>query len=204
MASTAPALKNKRLAERDRSVLLNFAHNQIQATEDRAALDAAYERAADAISALVRKDNPPADMKVLAKYNLATPDSCIDISAGGYNYDQFEFRDEDKRIAMRPYSRRGCGGGRRPPILLEGEAEQAFAEYRAAKKALEGARKVRINDFRALIYGTPSFNALAEAWPAAETWRDKIVGTGTALAVLSSEVVERLKADPAMELAEAA
>ena len=76
------AVKNKRLAERDRDALLQFAKKQIAATEDRTTLDAAYERAADAIAALVRKENPPADMKVLAKYGLAGIDSCVAISSG--------------------------------------------------------------------------------------------------------------------------
>lgn len=199
----ASASKNKRLSAHDRDALMSFAKKQIEATEDRTALDAAYELAAEAISAAVKKDNPPADMKVLAKYQLASPDPCIDIASGGYNYDRFRFRDEDKRIPMRPVSRRGCGSSGRPPIQLEGEAQAHWDVYQAAVKARETAVKARFADFKALIFGTPSFNALAETWPAVEAMREKIVGTSTALAVLSSEVVDRIKADPAL-MAEAA
>ena len=56
------APKNKRLSGHDRDALMGFADRQIEATEDRTALDAAYDAAAEAISAAVRKDNPPADM----------------------------------------------------------------------------------------------------------------------------------------------
>lgn len=196
--------KNKRLSDRDRLALYTFARDQIEATEDRTALDAAYERAADVISAAVRKDNPPADMKVLAKYGLASPDGCVPISTGGSNFEQFEFRADDKRIPMRPQARRGCGYGQRAPILLEGETEKAVDAYFAAGKSRKDAVDARYKDFKALIYGTPSFNALAEVWPAVEAMREKIVGTGTALAVLSNDVIQRIKADPALTVAEAA
>lgn len=190
--------KNKRLSDHDRTALCHFANKQIEATEDRAALDNAYEQAAEVVSAAVKKDNPPAEMKVLAKYDLAAPDGCIDISTGGGDYDRFTFRAGDKRMPMRPYSRRGCGYGSRRPILLEGDdAEKALAFF-AADKARKSAVGARFSDFKALIYGTTSFNALAEVWPAVEAMREKIVGTGSALAVLSSDVVARIKADPAL------
>lgn len=198
--ATAPTLKNKRLSERDRDVLLTFARQQIEATEKRAELDAAYERAADAVHGAVIARWPQKDMKVLARYDAAAADQCVYVSTGGSNYERFNFRDDDKRIPLRP-SQSGC---RRMPVLLEGTREAAYDTWRAAEKAREAAVRARLNDFKALIYGTPSFNALAEAWPAAETMREKIVGTGTALAVLSSDVINRLKADPALEMAEAA
>ena len=46
-----------------------------------------------------------------------------------------------------------------------------------------------------------NFNALAEIWPAVEAMRGEIVGHGASLSVLSGEVVDRLKADPALALA---
>jgi hypothetical protein len=42
---------------------------------------------------------------------------------------------------------------------------------------------------------------LAEVWPAVEAMREKIVGASTALSVLSDEVINRLKADPALAIA---
>jgi len=194
-------LKNKRLAERDRDALMAFAKKQIAATEDRAALDAAYERAADAIAALVCKENPPGDMKVLAKYNLAGIDSCVAISSGGGDVQQFDFNEDDARIPMRPYSKRGCRYGQRAPILMDDATHEIHKVYAAELKAsIEQAQK-RYNDFKALIWGTTSFNALAEVWPAVEAMREKIVGASTALSLLSDEVIDRLKADPALAIA---
>lgn len=191
-------LKNKRLNDRDRQALYRFAHKQIMATEDRTALDAAYERAADAIHAFVTKENPPKEMEILKRHGVARLDSCIYVSTGGYSYERFEYRDGDKRIALRPY--RDCN---RQPVQLPAEAEAAFDAHKAAEKTHEAAVKARLNDFNALIYGTPSFNALVDVWPAAEAMREQIAGSATALAVLSSEVVDRIKADPAL-MAEAA
>ncbi len=202
--ATAPTPKNKRLADRDRLALIAFAQKQIDATEDRSALDNAYANAAEAVSDAVKADNPPADMKVLAKYKLATPDACVPVSTGGSNFEMFTFRNDDKRIPMRPVSNRGCGSRQRAPLLLEGKAEAAVDAFFAADKARTAALKARLADFKALIGGTPSFNALADTWPAVEAMREKIVGTSTALAVLSAEVVDRIKADPALTLAEAA
>lgn len=195
----AIAPKNKRLNDRDRTALYNFARRQIEATEDRSELDNAYEHAADAIHAAAVAKWPQKDMKVLERYDSAAPDPCIFISAGGSNYERFTFRPDDKRIALRP-NRNGCN---RIPLLLTGSAEAAFDAFKAASKARDEAVKKRLSDFSSLIFGTPSFNGLVEVWPAAETMREQIVGTATALSVLSSEVIDRLKADPAL-VAEAA
>lgn len=191
--------KNKRLNNGDRDRINRFAKQQVQATEDRTAFDAAYEAAADAIHAVVIAEHPQKDMQVLAKYDCAAPDACIYVSTGGYNYERFAYREGDKRIILRP-SGDSC---RRQPILLRDDAEKVFDAYLAAKKELEDARKARLKDFSALIYNTPSFNALAEAWPAVETLRGEVIGVANALSVLSEEVIDRLRNDAAFMAAAA-
>lgn len=193
----ANALKNKRLSQRDRDILTKFATQQINKTEPSDALDAAYEAAASAISAVVEAKWPQKDMKVLAKYQMASPDECVYVSGGGFGaYDQFCFREGDKRIALRPS--RNC---RNQPVLLEGEAATAWETYEAARKERDAAIKARRADFAALIFNTATFNALAEVWPAVEALRGEIVGSGASLSIMSDEVVARIKADPALALA---
>jgi hypothetical protein len=193
----ATALKNKRLSQYDREVIGKFALQQIEKTEPSGDLDATYNVAADAIAAAVEAKFPAKDMKVLAKYDMAKPDACIYVSSGGFGaYDQFCFRDGDKRIPTRP--NRYC---RNQPLLLEGEAETAYDAYTAAKKARDAAVAVRRKDFATLIANTTTFNALADIWPAVEALRTQIVGSGAALSVMSDEVVSRIKADPALALA---
>lgn len=186
-------LKNKRLSEANRETILLFASKQIKETEDRSALDAAYELAADAIYAKILSDNPPSDMAVLQKYNLAHKDQCIYVSTGGYNYERFDYRDGDHRIIMRA-RQENC---QRQAIKLDAGAEAATDAYRAAMKSVEKDRAVRLNDFRALVKGMTTFNDLVEAWPAVEVMRTAIVGSSSALTVLSSETIDRIKADPA-------
>ena len=191
------AAKNKRLSDSNRATLLRFAYKQIDATQDRAELDATYEAAASAVAAAVERAFPAKDMKVLAKYAMASPDRCIYVSAGGNgDYDRFEFREDDKRIPVRPSQY--C---RRQPVMLEGAEADAFTAFKAAETARKEALRRRGDDFKALIYNTASFNALAEAWPAVEEMREAIVGSGSALSVLSNDVMDRIKADPALALA---
>lgn len=185
--------KNKRLSEANRNQLVRFAKQQIAATHDTEELDAAYEVAADAISCACVANFPPRDMKVLAKYKMASPDQCLYVSPeGNGRYEYFEFRDNDKRIPLRPTQ--GC---RNQPILIEGDAAKAWETYDRLKAADKEARDTRLNDFRALIQNATSFNGLAEVWPAIEVLREEIVGTSFALSTFSEETMARIKADPA-------
>lgn len=197
--ASAPKVRNKRLSQGDRDTIVRFAKKQIESTQDATELDAAYDRVADAIHGAVIAKWPQKDMQVLARYDAASKDSCIYISTGGYNYDRFEFRSGDKRIVLRP-NRSGC---HRIPIMLEGDADEAYKAFKSAQEQYDEAKKKRLNDFCALIASVNSFNALAEVWPAVETLREAIVGTGAALAVFSSEVMDRIKSDAAFQ-AEAA
>lgn len=198
MATAAP-LKNKRLSNFDRDRLKSFAKRQIEATQDRAALNDAYERAADAVRDAVEARWPQKDMKVLAKYGSAAPDSCVYVSVGNGDYDRFCFRADDKRIPLRP--NHSCN---RQPVLVEGAAAEHLSNHAALVEADRQQVSTRFSDFKALIDNTPNFNSLATTWPAVEALRGEIVGHSASLSVLSNEVVDRLKADPAFEMAEAA
>lgn len=193
--------KNKRLSKRDRAILTEFAAKQVSGTEPTDALDAAYELAADAISAKVMADNPPRDMKVLKRYNLANKDQCIFISQGkGWGYSRFRFREGDGRVHLRAIRWGGCD---RNPILLEGEAAAAFGKYTAAAKAWDAAISDRLGDYKALIQSARTFNELVDAWPAAEGVRAQIFGTGTAIQVMNPDVARRIKQDAAYTPADA-
>lgn len=194
MAQTAHT-KNKRLSQTDRETLFKLARKKVVETQDDAALKVAYDAAADVISAQMKAKYPPADMEVLRRYDQATRDNCIYYSTGGFNYEQFRFREDDDRIPLRP-KERGCN--MRTPFLLEGENEKVLANFRRVEAENKAAIKQRENDFKALIWGAKTFNEVASVWPGAETLRETIVGTGTALAVLSSEVIDRLRTDQAL------
>lgn len=190
--------KNKRLSDSNRDTLKRFAKRQIEATQDRAALNDAYDGAADAVHAEVVKRWPQKDMVVLARYNAAAADPCVYIAGSSdWDYQQFTFREDDKRITIRP-NRSGCS---RTPIQLEGDAAKAYAEYARLTNEDGEQVRIRLRDFCALIDNTTNFNALADVWPAVEAMRSEIVGNSASLSVLSEEVVDRLRADPALAAA---
>lgn len=202
MATAVPAKKNKRLSENDRTALYNLARKRIVETQDTSELDAAYDAAATAVHDALVEKYPQKDMKVLARYDAAAADACVYVSRGYYDYDQFCFREGDKRIPLRPGRGGGCNS--RNAFMLEGERADLYATYTKAKEAHDAAIKDRYADFRALIFASKTFNEIAEVWPEAEQLREAIVGTSSALVVLSNDVVARIKSDPAYALAEAA
>jgi hypothetical protein len=200
--ATQPAAKNKRLSQGDRDALYSFARKCVTETQDSTALDTAYDAAAQVVHDLLVEKYPQNDMKVLARYDAAAEDNCVYVSNGGFgDYDQFCFRDGDKRIPLRPSAR---GYNRRTPFMLEGAQAETYSTYKKTKAAFEGGIKQRYADYKALIFAAKTFNEVAEIWPQAEQLRMAIVGTSSSLVVLSNDVVERIKADPAHKLAEAA
>jgi hypothetical protein len=198
--ATSPDRKNKRLSQYNRDDLTRFARKQIASTADATELDAAYERAAQAVHDALVEKYPQKDMKVLQRYDAASADACIYVSSGYYNYDQFCFRDDDKRIPLRPGRAGGCNS--RNAFMLEGDRLEAWEAYKDAQAAHDAEIKRRLSDFTALINGAKTFNEVADVWPAAEVMRESIVGSGTSLTVLSDDVVSRIKADPAAVSAE--
>lgn len=193
--ATATPQKNKRLSQANRDTLYGFAKKQITATESSADLDAAYEAAAQAVHDAVVAKYPQKDMLVLERYAAATRDACIYVSSGHYDYNQFRFRDGDKRIPLRPGRGDGCNS--RNAFMLEGAPLETYEAFVASTKAHETEIARRLSDYKALILGANTFNEVVAIWPAAEALRESIVGTGTALTVLSSDVVARIRADAA-------
>ena len=188
-------IKNKQLTNGNRETILRFAYRQITETQDSAALDAAYEAAAELIAAAVERQHPAKDMEVLARYDMARPDACVYVSDGGYgSYDRFTFRHGDNRIALRP--RQTCRT--HSPLMLEGAEAEAWRTYQEAEKAHTAALRTRKADFHALVRNTTNFNALVEIWPGVEELRAEIVGSSASLSVMSEDVVARIKADPAL------
>lgn len=196
---TETKLKNKRLSQGDREALFRHAQKIIDATEDSSAVDNAYHAAAEAIRMEIERQYPVKDMKVLAKYDAARSDDCIKISRGGYDVDQFCYRKGDK-APLRP-ARGGC---RSHVYALDQAGLDAFDTHKLAVKERDDRVKARLADYKALIFHVPSFNDVASVWPEANELREAVVGSNSAVLVLSSDVIERIQKDAAERLAEAA
>jgi hypothetical protein len=186
----------KALNTSHRTILISLAEKLVRQTQEADALDVAYNACADVVSSVTVKKFPPKDMAILARYNMARPDSCVYISTGGSNYERFSFRADDARIPMRPTG--GCNS--HSPHLLSEDQEKIWDAYVVASKADKAAVAQRLGDFKTLISAARTFEELVALWPAAEELRERICGTFRALAVMSDEVLSRIKADPAAVL----
>jgi hypothetical protein len=191
-------MASKRLNVGHRDALKSLAMTLIVKTAETETLDRAYADAAKAISAHMKKKYPPADMAVLEKYNQAGPDACVYVSTGGSNYERFEFRDNDPLIPVRPGRRNSCN--HRTPILLTEAEEKAIKAYFDTKKARDRDIQQRRNDFYTLIDSALTYEELVAVWPAADALREQILGTSRAIAVMSAEVVARIRADAAAKV----
>lgn len=186
-------MAKKVLNKSHREVLERHASQLVNQTEDRTALDAAYEAAAAMVAGLVEKRYPKADMDVLKKYDLGRTDSCIYVSPGYGGYERFDFNVTDTRIPRVP--ERWCNT-RQPHLMDEAEAA-IFDAWKSARDAYRRSVDKRMSDFKALISVSRTFEDVEEVWPAAGALREKICGKNTAIATINDEVIARLKADAA-------
>lgn len=197
-------MRDKRLNSADRDLLLAFAQKHITCPHEQEAYEAAYTAARVVVLAAVHAKFPVKDMKVLERYGASHHDSCVRFG-GAYDTDAtFYFKRDDAKIPLVPrYS--GCSTR---AYDWSDEARKVTATYQLAAQALKKARDAKVNDYRRLILGARSFNEIVSVWPAAETLRSKIIPDTVeqrALAVLSQDVIEKIKADNAgAELAKAA
>lgn len=185
-------MEDKRLSMNDREQLKKLAEKLVSETQDRSELDKAYSVAAQAIRASLERQYPRKDMLVLKRYDLAVEDTCVYVSRGYYDRDQFVFATAQES-PLRPSAQR-CN---HRTFGLEGDDLAAFDAWKSATDLFNEAKRKRYRDFVALIDGSTKFNQIVEVWPAAEQMRETICGKSTALMVLSHEVVDRIKADPA-------
>lgn len=181
-------IKNKRLSNADRQHILDFAKGQIEQTECSKKLDETYDEMADHLHSVILAQNPTRDMKVLRKYNAAVFASDILIDEEFHQLTRFSFRKDDKRIILRSK----LGGN---VIQLSNSGDKTYQNYRKAEADWTGKVKSRLADFQVLVQSVTNFNSLSESWPAVEALRPAIVGSSTALSLLSEDMIKRIEAD---------
>lgn len=183
----------KVLNKSHRETLQVLARELVRSTQDTTALDAAYEEVANIVAAVVEAKYPKADMAVLRKYDVGREDTCIYVSPGYGNIQQFYFRQGDSRVPYVPS--RYCN--HRTPHLMNEEQAATFDRYEALREEQKAAINRRVADFDALIAASRTFDEVAAVWPAAEQLRERICGQSRAVSIMSEDTLARLKADPA-------
>lgn len=173
-----------------RNALAEFAKKHVSDDKTKTAMDKAYTKAVSLLTPIINKAFPPEDMAVLAKYEVARTDRCIQGGDPDGRFINFTFRDED--APKLPKS--GCSSRQ---FQFTAAARDAINTYGQTKIAHEKAIAEKFDDYRRLIMGSRYFEDLTAIWPAAESLRSQIVRQPTALAVLSEETIARIKRDNA-------
>ena len=131
---------------------------------------------------------PQRDMKVLAKYEAAQIDDCIDLQLTAGDVKRFIFKDKTgPLVAKKTYHGQ--------VYLADATVTDAFLEWWNAKSANDEKTKALQNDYRALIQGAKTLEEIIEIWPEAEQISQ--YARSQALTVLSQDVIARIRADVA-------
>ncbi len=186
---------NKTLNKSDRETLFNFAKANISCPPEKAALDAAYDKAKPYVLEAVQKRFPPADMAIMQKYGATREDPCIRFG-GYYNADSVFHFNTGEAVPLVPRNT-GCS---ELHYEWSSDALNALNSYVLARHAHRKALDQKIEDYRRLIVGSRTFNDVVAVWPAAESLRAKLIPKSPeqrALACLSEDAILRIRSDNA-------
>lgn len=177
-----------RMNESHRTFLCTLASEQVRCDAEEKADKIAYAKAVPLVCKILEAKFPAKDMKLLAKYEVAHPDTCVKLQLTAGGVVQFEFRDE-KAAPMRP-DRYEC---RNQIYAADDAATAAVSASLTAKGALAKARAKKLEDYRALVMNTPTLEQIESVWPAAKVLRERL--NRTLPVTLSADVIARIKAD---------
>lgn len=178
-----------------RLFLRRLATKNVTCAAEAAADEAAYKAAEKIVRAMVVDRFPAKDMKVLQRYNVASRDTCfrIQLAAGGVV--QFEFRGATDDVGI--WVPDATCSSR---LYIADEAQTTIIQSSLdAESAVEDARKRKLEDYCALIEASSTLEQIEEVWPEASALRE--YAGRTLPAVLSDDVIARIKADVALRSA---
>jgi hypothetical protein len=179
-----------RMNDAHRSFLFSLAGQNVKCPAEEKAEAAAYDKASPLVRKIVEEKFPPKDMRLLVKYDCAAPDSCIklQLTAGGIT--QFNFRDvKDAPLLPNGYE---C---RSRIFASDATVSAAVGAHELACGALKKARAKIMDDYRALIWSTPTLEQIEAVWPEAKALRERL--NKTLPVRLSQDVINRIRADVA-------
>lgn len=179
-----------RLLQSHRDFLHAMAGEQVKCPAEEAADAKAYAKAMPIVRKIVEKKYPPADMKLLAKYEAAVPDRCIRLQLAAGGVEQFCFRDEAD-FPLRP---NGYNGGCNRHIYATDEkATEIVSACLTVAAAFKKAMATKLGDYNALIDHSTTLEQVEGVWPAASALRVRL--NRAVPVVLSDEVIARIRAD---------
>lgn len=182
-----------RLNQKNREVLMQFARETVTSPETAEKADAAYEAAAKAVRAHIDQRYPPKDMKVLARYQVASQDFFI--NAGSWLKEEtFSFRVTDPRAPVLP-KMSSCN---RPHLQWSAEERKLLEQYHLTNNIHKDALKTKLGHYNNLIIGAQTFEDIIAVWPgAAKLRRQMDPKKPPSLLPVSQASIDFIKADNA-------
>lgn len=180
-----------RLNKDMRLELTKYAEGLISFPEDEAAIEELYKIAQGAAREAIQQRYPLNDMLILQRYDQARQRDSYRFSLDAFNQIQFQFKPETGPLAC-------STGWSNPPISCPNGYRKIEDHYKAVK-ALGLKKNQLLSDYKNLIASARTLEELIEVWPEAEVMRDSLEGRAgrRAISCLSSEAIERIKADVA-------
>jgi hypothetical protein len=177
-------MAKRKMAEWMRDKLVCHVKRTVDPQAERKAMDVAYKKVAPMVTKVVVKKYKPADMDVLAKYDLTYLDGCIRLTLSDSRVEEFDYRDgEGVRVPNHNCHSR--------MFLADEPLTEAFDAYSKAKQAHEVERERRIEAYRTLIRSAAFVEDLIEMWPEAAT----LLPASAMVAQLTPEQMALVQAD---------
>jgi hypothetical protein len=175
-----------RLTQESRTGLVRHAEKLISCNAEKAVVEKAYKLVAPAIRKIIEAKYPSKDMLVLKKYGASHIDDCIRVNLTAGGVDEFKFDKETGPLTACRY----CAA-----YQLDDAATDLFANWKLATEAHTEAVNKKLSDYRSLIRASRNWEDVIEIWP--EASQIKPPSPSYALVALSTDAVERIKADVA-------
>jgi len=141
--------------------LRRFARQNVAASKEQKALDAAYSKAAKLLMPIIEKRFPTADMELLNKYKVARRDTCIRCVNENGRVVQFDFTNDDAPLLPDRY----CSSRN---STVTKACLSAIDDWLVKRDACEKAEKKILDQYFALIEATRYAEDIIEIWPASE------------------------------------
>ena len=175
---------NKEIRER----LTSFANENVRSTTYADQADKAYSKALPLVLAAVAKKYPADDMAVLAKYDLAKPDNCLQGYSETSQLLVFNCRKGDAPIVPGGY----CTSRN---YAWSPKCVAAIEEYNLKIGQSKDEQQRILRDYHALIANYQTVEDVLEVWPAAQAILQGFLDAANRNlpATLSADAVERIK-----------
>jgi len=200
-----------RLTVRHRDTLTALARRIVDVPAEAKIEEAAYQKAAPLVRALVEAEYPPAEMKILAKYEVSRRDKCINVQSEGGDVERFKFRmstanspsenwddEADDSHPLVP-DRGGC---RNRIYIASAKTWAAVNAWTKAFAVKEKALKEKLDKYLAFISVATTYEQILETWPEAIEVADSI--TRNLPSTVNPEMLAEIKADSARRMKKAA